>query len=666
MKMRLLKLCALLCMSLFVFGCASGGDGEGDDQGGTTPPPPSVMKIDMTTDKVNLDTSADDFAEITITTRDINTNGALGNIDVDLSSTAGILLPSLVTTNASGTATLRFSAGPEKSNQVVVVTASSGTSSKDLPITISGTTLTLNSDNSSLLAGVDDSTTLTVDARDANSNPVSSAAITLTSALGNRFAAGGATGTSVTVTTGANGTATATLTALDTLGVDTITASGLGTQAAVTVNVVNARFVFTEPAEKTTIPVETTTSLTVTLTDAVGTPINGQLVTFTTTGGYFDNVSGKTSTTALTNVDGLATVAYTASNIATPADITATTGVESDTLRLLVAATDPTQLSLQASPSVLSPSIGDVSSFSTITAIVRDPNGQLVSGETVVFTLVAGPGGGESITPGTAITDASGTASVSFVSGSATSAQDSVIIQAVVQSKPAIYAETELTIGNTATSIVIGTTNVISEEFAGDPPLAVGYALPFSILVVDINGNAIPNATVNLGAYPLFFYTGYELDPFDVGGVEFPPSGSGVFTAKEDGSDPIRTGKFRNEDLNRNGFLEMGEDGAIGTYGDVDAIWYRGSEGTQADTTSGMPNGRLDPGGVVTLPITVVTDADGLAAFELKYAKGFGNWVDIEISASTQVFGDLSSTKIVVPLKVLYGDVPYPHSPFGF
>ena len=356
---------------------------------------------------------------------------------------------------------------------------------------------------------------------------------------------------------------------------------------------------------------------------------------------------------------------YTASDVATPADITATTGIESDTLRLLVAATDPNQLSLQASPSVLRPSIGDVSSSSTITAIVRNLNGQLVSGQTVVFSLVDGPGGGESISPGTAITDASGTAEVAFVSGSATSAKDGVIIRAVVQSAPTIYAETRLTIGNTATSIVIGTTNVISEEFAGDPPLAVGYALPFSILVTDINGNPIPSATVDLGAYPLFFYTGYELDPTDSGGVEFPPSGSGEFTGKEDGSDPIRSGKFDNEDVNRNGFLDIGEDGAIGTYGGVDAIWYRGAEGTIADTTSGVPNGRLDPGGVVSIPKTVVTDANGLAAFELKYAKGFGNWVDIEISASTQVFGDLSSAKTVVPLKVLLLDVPYPNSPFG-
>jgi hypothetical protein len=627
-------------------------------------------------------------------------------VDVDLSATAGILTASQVTTNDSGTATFTFSAGPEKSNQVVVITAKSATSTKDLPITLSGTALNLTSVKSSLLAGNDDSTSLTVKAVDANNTPIPDAAITLMSAMGNQLAAGSATGSSVKVTTGALGTATATLTALDNIGIDTITASGLGTEAELEINVTNALFGFIAPAENTTIPVGTTTNLSLKWTDVNGNPVSGQTVTFTTTGGYFDYTSGKTSTTASTDAAGQTVVGYTASNIGTPADITATAGGESDTLRLFVAAIDPNQLSLQASPSVLRPSINDVTSTSTITAIVRDPSGQLVSGQTVVFTLVAGPGGGESISPGTAITDASGTATVSFISGSATSAQDGVIIRAIVQSKPSLYAETKLTIGNKATSIVLGTTNVISEEVSGDPPLIVGYALPFSVLVVDSNGNPISNAAVNLGAYPTYFYTGRVLDPNDkyIYNDNDERVGTGI-----DGPDPRRSYRFMNEDRNRNGFLDQGlfedsncngfldqgedlnangaldpEDGALGWSNPyalpnvpTDLVWVDGSLDLPAKISFYRPdpsrpnlcvktgNGSLDPGGVIAIPKTVVTDSDGLASFELKYAKGFSYWVDVEITASTQVFGDLASTKMVVPLDAMKEDPPYSNSPFG-
>jgi len=386
----------------------------------------------------------------------------------------------------------------------------------------------------------------------------------------------------------------------------------------------------------------------VTWTNAAGNPVSAQPLTFTTTGGHFDNVIGKTTTFANTDSAGQATVTYTASNTATPADITVkSTGSESDSLHLLVASINPARLSLQASPSVLAPSVGGVNSSSTIRATVRDSNNQLVSGETVVFSLLAGPGGGEAITPGTGITGADGVASVTFTSGSAISAKDGVRIRATLQSNTAIYADTTLTIGSEATSIVLGSTNKISAVSVDGLP--IGYALPFSILVVDINGNPIANATVNLGVYPLYFYTGLSSGP----------------TAGW-------TGKYKNEDQNRNGILDPGEDGAKGWLNPLaaitdptDKIWYGGSEGQPADTFSGVPNGRIDPGGVATIPNTVITDADGLAAFEIKYAKSFGNWVSVEITASTQVSGDLSTAKLEVPLAVMQNDAPYPNSPFG-
>lgn len=648
MKRQLLKFCAATFLLLFIFGCGSrGGSGsDGASSAGTgdtsaTDGSVSVTRLDLTTDNYMLNTNGLDSATLTIVTRDAS-NAAIGDVTVNLSASAGLLSASQVTTDSdTGTATVTFSPGPEKTNQVVTVTASTGTLSKTLPISLVGTTLTLTSTKNSLLAGAGDSTVLTVKALDANENPIPNETITISSSMGNSLTAG-------TVTTGPSGMATATLTALATPGTDTITASGLGAQTSLPITITNAQFGFTYPANDSTIAVAATTDLTVTWTDAAGTPLDGEVLTFITTGGYFDGIIGKVSTTAVTGAvtPGEATVSFTAGNTTSPVDITVTTsGSETDTLRLQVASTDPSQLSLQAAPSVLGPSIGELSSSSTITATVRDLSGQLISGETVIFTLISGPGGGETLSPGSAVTDSGGTASVTFTSGSAVSAQDGVRIRATLLSDPTIFADTTLTIGKSAASIVLGSTNKIAKVSVDG--LEIGYALPFSVLVVDINGNPIPNATVNLGIYPLFFYTGLNATGW--------------------------TGKFMNEDVNRNGLLDPGEDGAPG-WSDptslrtdpTDIVWYKGSELTIADLSSGLPNGRLDPGGVVTIPDTVVTDEDGLAAFQIKYAKSFATWVFVEITATTQVTGDLSVSKIETPLSAAQNDAPYPDSPFGY
>lgn len=658
MKTRLLKALAILGLLLMAFGCGGGGgDDSGTGTGGTggdTPPPvvtPSATSLDITTNNYTLNTNGADSSTLTIFTRNAS-NAAVGGVVVNLSATAGILNASQVTTDATGKATATFSTGPEKTNQVATVTAATGTLSKDLPITLLGTSLTVNPTKNTLLAGVSDSTTITVRALDGASNPIPNANITITSSRGNNLTAAATTATTITVRTGSDGRATATLTALATPGVDTIIANGLGTQASTTVNVTNAQFGFTSPTNGSTLATGASTPLTVTWTDPSGAPVVGQPVTFSATAGAFGGAP-----TVLTGAGGQATITYTASSTASPATITATAaGGLSDAISLAVAATNPARLNLQASPNVLGRSVGDVSASSVITATVRNASNQLVSDETVIFSLVSGPGGGEFISPGTAVTTTGGTASVTFTSGSAVSAQNGVRIRATLQSDPTIFADTTLTIGQSATSIVLGTTNKIAQVNVDG--LNIGYALPFSVLVVDSNGNPIPNATVNLGIYPLYFYTG---------------------TAS--GSTATWTGKFVNEDLDRNANLDPGEDGARGWSDPTalpnaikDSVWLDGSESVAAIVTTlnpdgtftGTPNGKIDPGGVATIPSSVTTDSSGLAAFEVKYAKSFGNWVTVEITATTQISGDLSTSKLVVPLAVALNDTPYPDSPFGF
>ncbi len=638
----------LAVSALLFLACACGGGGGSGEDGGATV---TAARIDLTSDKYQIRTDGIDSATLTITARDKNLAGA-GGVIIDLNTDAGLLSASQVTTDESGTAIVTFSSGPDRSNRIVTITASSGRLTKELPLTMQGTTLSLVSSKNSLLANAGDTAALTVTALDAAGLPQSNVSLILVSTLSNRLTAGSASGRSVTVVTNASGQATATLTALNTPGVDTIVATGVGAQASTEVNVSSTQFSFTAPAENSTIAVGATTTLTLTSTSDIGAPVANQAVSFYTTGGYFDAVINKTETVALTNANGQAHVTYTAGSTATPVDITATATGKNTALRLNVASFIPARLSLQASPSVIPPSIGGTTSMSTISAIVRDSNGQPVSNQIVMFTLIEGPGGGESLSSAIASTDSLGVATVSFTSGTTVSAQNGVKIRATLQANQAIYYDTTLTIAKGAASIVIGTTNKIA--VVTNNGLEIGYALPVSVLVVDSNGNPVPNAVVDLGIYPVHFYTGSR----DTSTTNY----AAVYSAK-----------FRNEDVNRNGFLDPGEDGAKGWSsplalpGDAtDLTWYNGAEGSLADVTSGTPNGRLDPGGVASIPASVSTDADGMAAFTIKYAKSYGNWIDIEVTASTRVFGDLSTAKYSTNLPVMENDEPYSNSPFGF
>lgn len=639
---QLSKIFVILAVVMFV--CACGGGGGGGDEGGSTSV--TAAKIDLLTDNYQLGTGSTDVANITVIARD-SSNRAVSGAVIDFSATAGTIGPGQVTTDSTGTASAQLNTAPEKANQVLTVTAQSGSLYKSLPITLYGTSLSLTTVKNSLLVGGDTSE-LTVRAVDSKGNAIPFVPVNLTSVMGNKLSTGSVEKSSVTVTTNKDGYGKVTLISPASPGVDTILAEGQGAQASLNINITSAKFSFTVPTENATIAAGASTQLVVTWNDASGHPVANQTVNFLTTAGYFDNVIGKSATAALTNSFGQAVVTYSAAVFSSPADITATAGSETANLRLMIAALDPNQLVLQAFPTVIGPSIGSSTPTSIITATVRNAAGQLISGETVLFTLVSGPGGGETLSSGYAVTDAAGKASVNFISGNAVSAQNGVSIRATLQSVPSVYFDTSLTIAQTATSIVLGSTNKIEKVTVSGQEVA--YAYPFSALVVDSNGNPVAGATVNLGIYPLYFYTGYR-----------------------NNDDAVYTHKFRNEDVNRNGFLDTGEDGARGWTdptalftSPTNLVWYSGHEGTVADVSSGLPNGRLDPGGAVAIPASVTTDENGLAAFQVTYAKSFGNWIDVEITASTSVNGSNSSSMLETNLPVAANDQPYSSSPFGY
>jgi hypothetical protein len=142
------------------------------------------------------------------------------------------------------------------------------------------------------------------------------------------------------------------------------------------------------------------------------------------------------------------------------------------------------------------------------------------------------------------------------------------------------------------------------------------YAKPYSVLVTDANGNPVQGAEVELNVYPIRYEKGYYVAIFDgdecKGWVKSRTVTAASALPNPDNADQA----CNNEDVNRDGLLNPGEDN----------------------------NGTLEPGNVATAPDRVITDASGFALFDLVYAREF-TWIEIELEARATVAGSEASSK---------------------
>jgi hypothetical protein len=261
---------------------------------------------------------------------------------------------------------------------------------------------------------------------------------------------------------------------------------------------------------------------------------------------------------------------------------------------------------------------------STISSVVRDPNGNLVKGKVINF-LVDDVSGG-TISPNQATTDRSGIASTVYTSN-AVSSFEAVKVYATVADTPTVSNFTSLTVGDRAFDISIGTGRLI------EAPEQSSYAKEFSVFVTDPDSNPVPNALMTFAAPPVKFTDGGEYR-------------KGFWRYDEDNNIWLQviTADCANEDVDGNGILDVGED-------------------TNND-------GLLTPGNVVSIPSTSNTDDNGQTLINILYAKQFGAWVDVDISVKAESAGSESSESQEFPLPVAATDLvddasPPPSSPYG-
>lgn len=302
-------------------------------------------------------------------------------------------------------------------------------------------------------------------------------------------------------------------------------------------------------------------------------------------------------------------------------------------------------------------SVGTTAGVSTLTATVVDANNLPVGGALVAFSILNPTGGGESVSPVLAYTTSTqtanlglGQASATFTAGSKSSGQAGIQIHAEVLGIAGVATETNtptpanLTVSGNDAAVVIGG-SAGSVAFGQATALAVNtnatnYILAMSVMVADSNGNPAPIGTpVNLSLWPIAWSTG----------------GACAIDA-----DSATTGTFYNEDVNENLILDVGEDGTRKFYA---SGLSAGGAGTQ--------DALITPSNSVagTVPGTVLTDANGVATFNLEYPKTSGLWTVVRLRGRTVVQGSDAVGEVQFRLDALQTDVQpcrLPDSPFRF
>ncbi len=527
----------------------------------------SQQSVTLTTSLPQIPSDSSKSATITALVRG-SSNQFLPGVLVNFTATSGGLAVTQATTDANGAATATLSAANDPTNRRITVTATAGTATTTVPVDVTGTKLTVVGPQNLVQGGQPG--TYTVSLTDSGNVGISGRAVTVTSSAGNSIATS-------PVTTDATGTGTFQLSAT-TAGIDTITASALGLTATQTVAISNQSFVLTAPVAGAKVNLGVNQAVTLVWSTG-GAPQVGKTVTFSSTRGTV------TPATAVTDASGVATASIT-SNTAGPAVISATATNVTTQVTIDFLATTPASVAVQASPATI-PTDGQ----STISAIVRDAQNNLVEGKTVNFQLTDNTGGQLSVASG--ITDNQGKAQTVYTASSTPSASNGVTVSATVAST-AVTGSTTLTVGGQTVFLSLGTGNTINLTNAAQ------YDIDYAIQAIDAAGNGLNGKQIVLTVESLKYVKGSRF-------------WTGTFW------DTPNTPLCNSEDVNFNGILDPGED--FNT------------------------NVKLDPGNVAAVsPASVMTSNGGTALVKVIYPKDHAYWVQVRLTATATVAGTQSST----------------------
>ena len=618
----------------FVSGSAVTGTATGSSTTATDPNA-SVASIGISPSSSTL--KADGTSQVTFTIVALTGgNASVSGATIALSATNGVVLsaPTVVTTAAGATLTMT-AVSSDQTNRASVITASCTNCSapaSTVQISITGASVTLNNFGISSLVVGGPNTSLAAIVK--NVAGVAMPGVTVT------FAATDSSLLSVSApsaVTNVSGVAAVNVSGLA-VGTANINVSALGNAAsqAYSSGLATGTLAVTAPANNTVVVTNAAQPISVAAPGATS-------VTFTSTQGLFGNgqssqsvaVVGGTALAILTASQG-GTIAITVNdNLARIANVTLVASPPVSSVNKLLLNASATTLPI-ATPS--SPSSITLSARAIFNSLGAD---QGVANVPIQFSMVGGPGAGEFLSPALAFTNSAGVATATFFAGTAASISNGITIAARVQGT-AVQTGTApsnnsavLTIGGQALSVAFGPATVLKES--SDKTL---YIQDYSVQVADANNNPVANQTVTLRMRPVAFSTGAQCTV---------------------------AATYCSEDANGNGSLDVGEDGSR----TATTVATAGSCVVQA-LPSGTKDTILTPqnsdGGSV--PSTVTTDANGLAAFSFTYLKGSALWIVNKLTASVSSNGTETTRSTIFRLPVLKVDADpdcfLPPSPYSF
>ncbi|GFD71133.1 Ig-like domain-containing protein [Alteromonas marina] len=577
---------------------------------GSTTVSEEPASLELFADSIQLASSGSDEVELIALVKN-EQSVLMEGVEVSFSAATGdgvelqLIQPE---TAADGTARAVLTSQNDKSNRTITITAGAGSLTQTVDITIAGTEVTINGASSVIL---NNSVDYTIRVQDSDGTLILNQNVVLSAVNGSL--------SSTTVNTGANGQATVTYKA-STSGQDTITASALNAEASFTVQVQQDEFNFVDLPEEE-VPLGQSQTITVQWRQN-NTPVVGRDVTFSASRGVIDGNS-----TVQTDAEGQASIDISANN----AGISSITATASDgSGNVLVSALTQIEFIATTPATIIADAtldnLGPDGQTSTISAVVRDANNNLVKNSVVNFTVSDVSTG--FVSPSQATTDSKGIATTVFTSGSVSS-NEAVIITASIADDESIFDEVALTVGARAFDIVIGTGNEI------ETPSTTSYLKKFAVFVSDSSGRPVSDVNLTASINPV---------KYNEDGVYW--KGRWVYNDIDSIWNVVDIFQCDNEDENDNGILDEGED-------------------LNKDQ-------QLTPGivGTVTLSNNGVTDENGFAELEYRYPESYAVWYFAEITVFGQSTGSEAQASMKYQLEILADDITDegrspPANPFG-
>ena len=583
--------------------------------------PIGTPSLALTLSTTNITTTTP--TTVTASIKDANGGAVVGQVvSFSSSGSLGKLSPASALTDTGGNAVVTLSpaaATTSGADKIVVSTTVNGTTltaSQGFQVTITNADLILTLSSAQIPNTGSATVGITVTAIDSNRNTVAGVPVTMS-------ADSGAVLTNVGTVTGSAGSVTASLaigsnranrliTVIATAGTITRTATVQVVGTTITSTLVPA---ITAPSTAGAVQYR--------VVDQAGNPMVGQAVQIIATGLI------PSSATGTTGPNGDFNFAYTSSALTGSYPVVAGIAGAIDTQTVVIqsagsvaVATGPiTSASVSANPSVVSTNLsGSSTNRSEIRALFLGANNLPTPNVRATFNLNGDANSvGGTFTTGTSTlySDVNGVVTTAYVPATRSSPTDGVSVKVcygLSDTDPNLVncttsALTTLTVTAEPLGVSIGTNELIIVN-------ELTYVKKFVVSVVDAAGVAKPDvnivASVDLTRYRKGHYRLFG-DTWSKTIDDLVPGGDAIICA--------------NEDTNRNGVLEAGEN-VNGSIEYVDA--------------SGNPyvpsvfNTRLDPGksDVSIFLLQTKTRADGTAELQLQYAKSFGSWVDAKITVT--------------------------------